>query len=93
VVAFPLVYEDDDVSLCESTANGLKLFLVAPSTVRWDDSNDEHFSIETESEGDDDDDDDDDSSISSVSISNVPARNPSSLAEIDAETKPVFSNE
>jgi hypothetical protein len=83
-ILFPMVCEEDDVSLCEKTT-GLKMIAGATETER---------TLETYRNLDDDNlssDDSDSSSVSSGSLGDLTARNPSSLTEIDVETEREFT--
>jgi hypothetical protein len=73
---FPLICEEDDVSLCEK-ANRMKHITNTERT--YNINHEEAEDSEDEDETNSDVDDDDDSSVSSASISDLPSRNPTPL--------------
>ncbi|KAG7337402.1 ring finger domain containing protein [Nitzschia inconspicua] len=89
---FPLVCEEDDISLCEKST-GLKL-LQSGATAKKEDLRDDSCSADSDQEdGRSDDDDSSTSTTSSVSVGDLPDRNPwSQTTGIDAETERELSN-
>ena len=76
---FPLICEEDDVSLCEK-ANRMKHLTNTERTynINYDGAEDSEEEDDDETDSDIDD-NDDDSSVSSASISDLPSRNPAAL--------------
>ncbi|KAG7360380.1 ring finger domain containing protein [Nitzschia inconspicua] len=89
---FPLVCEEDDISLCEKST-GLRLLKSGAATKEEDLRDDSCSSDSDQEDGRSDDDDSSTSTTSSVSVGELPARNPwSQTTGIDAETERELSN-